>query len=386
MEIADIVPPSGKPRRLRCDNCGSSTILTFETFSHVVSGVQIDIANLPMLACPECGRTYLPDRSAAAIVQLHEDTRKRGMDRVTVHRKSRSGDFGFTGVPFLVDSDDYYYIPGLYRPFNEGFLAPLFFNRSVLIKFDASPDYSVRFASPTYGTIEAGDDLISFGINRHGRVIMWLGDIAKLPESEQFYLRSENVPSDHSVGSDFFDGQIECVFTDLTNETLAVKARSAFATAFEAKFGKPLYHLDEELIETIAAFAPPIVDTEKERKHAFDGLNRMFVESIDNAELEKLLGTLGVKADGSGSLKRLQATLETVDGSGSVSHALMPFYVIYDLRIAYSHLTSFERRAKLLKSAEDRLTLPNGATLDALYAALVKTAVRSLATLTAILA
>lgn len=37
---------------------------------------------------------------------------------------------------------------------------------------------------------------------------MWLGDIARLPDAEQYYLRSENIDSDHSIGSEFYDGQI----------------------------------------------------------------------------------------------------------------------------------------------------------------------------------
>jgi hypothetical protein len=56
-------------------------------------------------------------------------------------------------------------------------------------------------ASTTYGTIYAS--IIAFGINKHGKLVMWLGDIAKLPESEQYYLRSENVASDHCKGSEF---------------------------------------------------------------------------------------------------------------------------------------------------------------------------------------
>jgi hypothetical protein len=86
-------------------------------------------------------------------------------------------DFGFTKVPFLYDPDDYYYIPGLERTFSVGFLTPVFFDKEVLLKYDASPTCQVKFASPTYGTIDGESFSISFGINKNGRVVMWLGDI-----------------------------------------------------------------------------------------------------------------------------------------------------------------------------------------------------------------
>ena len=63
-----------------------------------------------------------------------------------VDRRKHTENFGFTDVPFLFDPDDYFYLPGLYRSFDEGFLQPVFFNRSVLLKYDNSPDYRVKFA------------------------------------------------------------------------------------------------------------------------------------------------------------------------------------------------------------------------------------------------
>ena len=189
---------------------------------------------------------------------------------------------------------------------------------------------------------------------------MWLGDVAKLPESEQFYLRSENVDSDHSIGSDFYDGQIECKFTELPKEKEAIKLRSAFVEAFDKKFKMKLTRLDEELIDTIATLAAPIVDTEKERRHIFDSLNRVFLESLDNKVLEKAVKELGVEPIGSGSLKRLQTVLEAQDKTGQVGLMLMPFYVLYDLRVAYSHLTSNSSKRELVDSVAIRLGIaPN---------------------------
>ncbi len=346
--------------------------LDFPPFAELVSGVQINISNLPHLHCPKCNLNYLTDRTRLMIVELHRQAVERGSDLVNVNRNKKETDYKFSEVPFLVDADDYYYIPGLYRSFDIGFLTPLFFNKRVLSKFDTLPDYRVRFASQSYGTIDMESDYIPFGINRHGKVIMWLGDVAGLPESEQFYLRSENVESDHSIGSEFYDGQIECKFTDPPAEAVAIKMRSEFAKAFEVEFGVELYHLDEELIGVIAGLTPPVVDTEKERKHVFDSLNRIFVESINNSKLEKLLKKLGATATSNGSLKRLQAILETKDPSGKIANALVPFFVTYDLRLAYSHLTSLSRREELLTTSTTRLGVAEDVQLPKLYEALLQ--------------
>lgn len=209
MNLSEIFPPEGQVRRLYCDSCGKHLDLVFENFHADVSGIDISIAGLPVLRCNACKRDHLPDRSRFAIIDLHKQATEKGAPSVKVTRRKPHENFSLTKIPFVYDSDDYRYIPGLERPFDVGFLTPVFFNKEVLLKYEASPTYRVKFASTTYGEILQGDSFsISFGINKNSKVVMWLGDIEKLPESEQYYLRSENVASDHSIGSEFYDGQI----------------------------------------------------------------------------------------------------------------------------------------------------------------------------------
>jgi hypothetical protein len=216
MEIGEVYPPSGHVQRLYCDGCNDHLDLIYKKFSEHVSGVRVEIMDLPYLHCPRCDRSVLPENSRFAIIRLWEQAKEQASPGVRSQRKKPMQNFGFTSIPFKYDSDDYYYIPGLERPHDVGFLTPVFFNKEVLLKYDASPNYEVKFASTTYGTIHGEGFYISFGINRNGKVFMWLGDIARLSEAEQYYLISENVPSDHSIGSEFYDGQIECVFTELS--------------------------------------------------------------------------------------------------------------------------------------------------------------------------
>jgi hypothetical protein len=56
----------------------------------------------------------------------------------------------------------------------------------------------VSFASDTYGTIYTKDRYISFGLNEHGKLIMWLGDRISEWESPCAFLVINPNESPHS--------------------------------------------------------------------------------------------------------------------------------------------------------------------------------------------
>ena len=372
MDIADLFPQSDKMQRIYCDKCSAHLDLSFSEFEDDVSGVHISLSGLPVLACPACNSRYLPDRSRLAVIELHRQAIEKKSNRVTVKRNKTVQDFGFTKIPFQYDSDDYNYIPGLTRESDEGFLTPVFFNKEVLIKYDVHPSYRVTFASRTYGSIRQGEDFdLPFGINRNGRLVMWLGDIASLPENEQFYLRSENVSSDHSIGSEFYDGQIECKFTDRPPEDQLFEQRSLLLEACFSRFGEKLAHLENEVLDLAISIRRPVVDTPAERRNVADALNKVYLESLDNSALERVLVKLDQSAAKLGSLKRLQKLAETIAPTEDIAGAISPLYVLYDLRVAYSHLGSEEGQEEKIRFVRERLGLANSADLFAIYDTLV---------------
>ncbi len=386
MELYDVFPKTENMQRLYCDNCGDYLDLWFPEFHKEVSGVDIHIMGLPELFCDKCSVGYLPEDSRFAIIYLHEQAIKHGKNSVNIIRNKINQNFGFTQVPFLYDSDDFKYFPGLKRPWNEGFLTPVFFNKSVLLKYDSSPTYRLKFVSTTYGEIRQGEQFsISYGLNKNGKVIMWLGDIASLPIAEQYYLRSENIESDHSIGSEFYDGQIECKFTNYSKETKLFQSRSNFLESCFKRFGKKLAHLDEEVLEIAIGFNAPIVDTEKDRRHIADTLNKIYLESFDKKVLGDILCSLGGKADKLGSNKLLQGIMERIAGEEDISNIMSPFYVLYDLRVAYSHLGSNEGGDKKLKYVQERLGLDESAKLQEIYEAVVSQLSTSFNRLTAVI-
>lgn len=373
MHLKDLFPPSGHVQHNYCDHCKSHLDLSFEDFEDEVSGVTISVSGLPVLKCEACDCNFLPDRSRFSLIELHRQASEKGKLVVRAKRKPIEEKFAFTKIDFQYDADDYFYIPGLERSFNIGFLTPVFFNKEVLIKYDVHPSYRVSFASRTYGEIRQNDDFsISFGINKNGRLVLWLGDIASLPEKEQYYLRSENIPSDHSIGSEFYDGQIECIFTDRTPEDQLFEQRSRFLEACFKRFGKKIAHLEAEVLDLVISIRRPVVDTVVERKNVADNLNKIYLESLDNKALEKILSAKGQDAANLGSLKRLQKLMENaLPASSNVALLLNPFYVLYDLRVAYSHLGSDASQQTKLNSIKSRLSIDSGSDIFAIYDKLI---------------
>lgn len=372
MHVLELFPTGNKHRDIYCDDCSTHLELSFFDFDDVVSDIHICITGLPELLCPSCGSTFLPDRSRVALIETHRQAKERNSSAVNVVRKKTCQNFGFTAVPFQYDSDDYQYIPGLMREFDVGFLTPVFFNKEALLKYDSHPSYRVDFASRTYGKIRKDDFGIDFGINRNGKLVMWLGDIATLPESEQFYLRSENVPSDHSIGSEFYDGQIECKFTARPPEDQLFEKRSSFLEAFFAKFGEKAAHLENEVLDLAISIRRPVVDTLSERRHVADSLNKVYLESLNNKALGRAMESLALQPASLGSLKRLEKILESLAPQSDARLTMAPLFALYDLRVAYSHLGPAEGQADIVSSVMARLGLATETTnLFAIYDALI---------------
>lgn len=386
MQLSDIYPADGHVQRLYCDHCNGYLDLVFETFSEHVSGIDITIKNLPFLLCPSCSARYLPDDSRFAIIRLHEMASERNQTKVFCNRNKSVGAYERGNVRFIYDWDDYKYIPGLQRPHDSGFLTPVFFDKEVIAIFDTLPRYTVQFASTTYGTIYSEDVTISFGFNKNGKMIMWLGDIYQLPESEQYLLRSKNIPSDHSIGSEFYDGQIECIFTKQPIEDELFMARSDFLNAFFKKFGHKAAKLDAEIIELAGELKGVLLDTPKERRHIADIMNKVYLESLDNSSLGRVIVDNGGKInDVGGSIKRLERIFFLTGNSEDISKLMMPLYVLYDLRVAWSHLMPADSMAEKTRSICDRLGLSNESSYIQIYETLVNRLLESFKDMTKII-
>ena len=180
---------------LDCENCGCKLRLMHgDKFMKLKSGEKIAFANVPLLMCGGCQKRYIPYQTKEmldAFQQMLEDTEKphRSIDVVEKEEDKKefsaeetetwydfqkiknmfcNDKFIAEKVKFLYDRDDYYFIPGLVRPWKIGFLTPVFFNIEVLLKYIHHPQYGLDIGADTFGYIYKGDEhYISFGINEN---------------------------------------------------------------------------------------------------------------------------------------------------------------------------------------------------------------------------
>lgn len=142
-------------------------------------------------------------------------------------------------------------------------------------------------------------------------------------------------------------------------------------------FGLSTVPLDEEVFNISVAFNAPLIDTDKERRHIADSLNKIYIESFDNKILGSVLTSLNGNPKNLGSLKRLQKIIEIATLSTEVSTLMSSFYVLYDLRVAYSHLGSKQKNKEKLSFVKKRLNLSEEANLFDIYNSLVNELIAS---------
>jgi hypothetical protein len=307
---------------------------------------------------------------------MAEEAKRRGTDGVMVDvSRAVAAKPRFTfcqGVSFQYDRIDQQYIPGLAHA-ADGFLTPVFFSKDILTYFYNHPDYAVSFGSDTYGTIYTRDGYISFGLNEHGKLIMWLGDLDDLERRDQLMLLAHNVPSDHSIGCEFYEGQIEAVFTELSQEQRLIQTSGEFASAVIERFDRmKVFKMDAEAAELLSQLRRPVHFMEAEFGDSMEIMTKLFVERIDIAPMKSMLReTLGQgELERKGNLrelKTLQLWVETILKYEEASRILAPLFVLYDLRVAYKHLLPRETADEKKKSCLERLGLAGGTPLEKLY-------------------
>lgn len=360
--------------RLRC-NCGAWSSLSLEPLQVICDGVSIS-GPMPSLRCSRCSSVRLPFPLKIGLQGMSEEAKKRRTDQAKVdvpRAVAAKPRFEFCqGVSFLYDRIDQQYIPGLAHA-DDGFLTPVFFSKDILTYFYNHPDYAVSFASDTYGTIYTKDRYISFGLNEHGKLIMWLGDLNDLERRDQVMLLAHNVPSDHSIGCEFYEGQIEAEFTELSQEQRLIRTAGEFATAVIERFDHmKAYKMDAEAAELLMQLRRPVHFTEEEFGDSMETMTKLFIERIDiapmKAMLREALGQNELERKGNlRELKTLQLWVEIIlkfDQAGSV---LAPLFVLYDLRVAYKHLLPRETAEQKKKSCLERLGLADGTGLEEMY-------------------
>ena len=365
---------------LHCTKCSEWLKVDHISFNERVDGIQISINRLPMLICPNCGESYFPLRIRIQLRGIVEEAKKQGVDTFRGTRNNSIGNEKFDfckNVEFDYDSTDYVTIPALYRPFNKGALTPVFFKKEVLQKFRSDPDYTLQQGSNTYGTIYHPHGYISYGITRNDKVICWLYDLDELPEEEQKYFASFNIPSDHDIASEFYAAQIEVQWGSHSNENQLFENIKLTNKKCKESFGFGIFkENDPQKLEKISR---PIFWDEDNVQPVVNSLNKTCIESINQDVLKSDISKKDSKFDLNGlrGLKLLEKYITINFPQLNAEQIMKPFYVIYDFRKVLSHDTG-SNEEKILKSCFERMGILPEKGFEGLYDSIVLGAAKSL--------
>lgn len=348
-----------------------------------VDNLSIELEGVPLLINEKTQKIYLPDKTKYIIKYFIEEAKARGEAGISLKPKELGlKRYSYAEkFDFIYSQIDYEYIPGLARPWNEGFLTPVFFNLSILNKYSQHPGYELDIFSESYGSIRCGDEWsIEFGINNNKKVIMWLGDIDALPDNEKYYLRSENIDSDHSVHSEFYDAQIDVKWSQPSRQSALFHCRRELKKLISRNINLDLYMLDGEVSKVIENLNRPVFWEDKHVGPVIESFNRVFVESLNISKVKSDILAVAPAVDlkGKGSLKVFESWLLNRLKLESCSEIMCPFYVLYDFRIITCHLQSEESRTEKLMSINKRLGIADeNASTEIIYDALIDLLSRS---------
>jgi len=260
-------------------------------------------------------------------------------------------------VDFKFDKEDCYKMQGLYRSeSNKPFLAPVFFEKECLIKYFYSPKYRCELCSETYGTIYYDGFYISFGINKNGKVIMWLGDLEKLPENEQIYLFSHNIDSDHDIASEFYEAQINATFTDPIKEAELLLQKSKINKISSEKLGFRIFqteHRDtDEILSQCSKYKSILINREDDFKRFVSEWNEILIEDISKEDFIKYFKSKNIEIKkGLMTIKLFERLIKEV--LKIKDNIILPYYVLNDLRLWADH----KGCEKKFKDSLERLSL-----------------------------
>ena len=285
----------------RCDKCGGNCELEESSVSVTIEARLLNFPELCLLVCQSCGRKYIPEYSKQMIDGAYRSMVKEGQYVGDFVPKGYKKKFDYcVEQDYEYDHRDFYNIPGLCYDDEhsiEGFLTPVYFEKQALIYFISMPEYEVNIFSETYGNIGMKDPdeiytyewNIPFGFNRNGKLVFWLGDLSYMDNRSKGIIKGFNVPSDHQlIGSEFYQAQMNCVFSDPIKETQVISSKTAFIDNIYKGFAIDIKHLEEECSEHIDKIKRPVVFSEVNVSTVINAYDKVLVEGFSVDALRQL--------------------------------------------------------------------------------------------------
>ena len=351
-----------------CNKCGSLVELVFEPYDISIEGKRIQIDTFPQLKCIKCNEKVLTEKAKKVIILLFDELVNGNRASVISKHKHLAKRYPFCQkYNFKYDYEDYENIPGLTALTGDGFLTPVFFHKHALIYFMHHPEYELNLCSETYGELRYKDEfIISFGINRNDKVIMWLGDLDKLDDTTLTLLKVHNIDSDHTlIDSEFYQAQMCCIFSEPIIERQIVNKRNKLYDLLKIKFSLDINYLDEEVLGVLGDIKKPITYSEIEIKPVISALHKIIIEAVNIENLKAFYRQNAQQVEKShnswGSIKLYEFMLKVLSNGGiteqEIKDLISPFYLLNDLRILYFHMLSQEKQNELKQNIVSTLKI-----------------------------
>jgi hypothetical protein len=370
---------------LQCPQCEEYRYLVFKKHKYVKTSKVLSV-DIPYFDCHLCNTSQMVYGQSYWKKAIQDKIQQ--MPNGGIVELSRQPFEKYRHLELQYDPNDYYYISGLYREWDDGYLTPVFFDMDVLLYYNNHPDYAVRLSSFSSGNIyikKTGEPLFEwgFGVNRSGKVFKWLGDLAEdfdgegmLPHLKLFQAR--NVPSDHDIVSKFYFMQIphstKDAFTDSDNEYKLFEVKNKLEDELQKKYEMILSKFTVDLVSS--EYKHPILNDKDQIFTAYTKLNKLLVENIEPNELKKKLKDFGVSKEelkDVKTMKLLKMFLSKVStmSENDVESIISPLFVLNDLRQLDAHLsiTGYPDKYNYCK---DRLKLLHNASDFEVFRALIE--------------
>ncbi len=196
------------------------------------------------------------------------------------------------------------------------YLQPIFFTKEVLKKYYDFPEkFVVQDGFLSCGNLWQ----LQIDNNHEKYIIVYLGDLGKLPENEQKYWKSYNISPDGRISQvafkrDFKAEFTEPIATDLIFKKVYKKTNRMWKQSFGWQFFLPLSIKDDFHFSSIHI---PLSPSQKEFDEQILSLTKILIDSINESEIDK---SVTIKEIQSGSIRKLETYLAELNYPDPKNH------------------------------------------------------------------
>lgn len=169
------------------------------------------------------------------------------------------------------------------------FLTPIYFTLKVLDKYNNDPrNYTITDSQITY----LSEWSLPFSKNSDNAVVVWLGDLGRIPYEEQKYWKAFNIKKKGDIEKKFFDRQINNKWTTASRiESRLVPGINRLNSIVNEKYGGVIFNvLSEADNEIYNTFMIPTNLSIPEYQSFLMKLSKLTAESINVKLIKRVMG------------------------------------------------------------------------------------------------